>query len=188
MPRTSARRTVERRHYRVASFVVTTLLSALGATGLCASAALGSAQSNSHLSGGVPACSSLSLPLIQSTLGIRVTGPSASNQSSSRAIANFEDCQITTPGNPSSAVTINLKSGVPLRVFKSFRSLNYDMNGQPTTSLAGLGTGAFGVTQGVGVGLQSTVAVLKGATVMVISAPASLGKVKALARKLLPKI
>lgn len=165
-----------------------TFLSALGAAGLCASAALGSAQSNARLSGGVPPCSSLSLPLIQSTLGIRVTGPSASNQSSSRAIANFEDCQITTPGNASSAITINLKAGVSLRVFKSFRSLNYDKNGQPTTSLAGLGTGAFGVTSGSGVGLQSTVGVLRGKTVMVIFAPASLGKVKALARKLLPKI
>ena len=188
MPRTSETRSVERRQYRVTAFVVMTLLSALGAAGLCASTALGSAQSNSRVSGGVPPCSSLSLPLIQLTLGIRLTGPTASNQSSSRAIANFEDCQITTPGNSSSAVTINLKSGVSLRVFKSFRSLNYDMNGQPTTSLAGLGAGAFGVTNGVGVGLQSTVGVLKGATVMVISAPASLGKVKALARKLLPKI
>ena len=121
-------------------------------------------------------CSLVSADQVASTLGIQAQAPTSEPNGSVTV------CLYASSTNPRST-TIRYETGVSTSDFATGRQ-QFDANSEKTTTVNGVGDQAYSSS----IGNVNSLAVLKGDTAVLISAPASPAKIQALAEQILPKL
>jgi len=96
-------------------------------------------------------------------------------------------CTYAGAGTSPSTVLIRFATGSTAASFAAGKAA-FAGHQEPTTDVAGLGKAAYSSTLASGSLMQNTVVVLRGSTELLISAPAPLSQVEALARQVLPSL
>jgi hypothetical protein len=118
---------------------------------------------------------------VQATLGLAVNAPTPTVN----GIVTV--CTYTGTGSAPSTVIVRF-AGESTRASFDVAKAQFAGHQEPTTDVTGLGDAAYSSTLGAGSIVQNTVVVLKGTTEMLVSAPAPLDQVEALARQVLPSL
>ncbi|MHB8680979.1 MAG: hypothetical protein ACYDA2_02645 [Acidimicrobiales bacterium] len=127
-----------------------------------------------------PGCGLVSAAEVNAALGTNVGSPSA-QPNGSVTVCTY------TSSSPIATVIVRFQTGMSMSDFATARA-QFDQHGETTTSVSGLGDAAYSSSAGTGQYQQNTIVVLKGSTELLITAPASLDQVEALARQVLPSI
>ncbi len=121
-------------------------------------------------------CGLASADEIEAALGVQAQSPSAE--------PNGDVTVCLYPGNSNPRnTTIRYETGTSAAAFATEKT-QFDSSGQKTTAVSGVGDQAYSST----LGKYNTLVVLKGDTELLITAPASLAKIQALAEQILPKL
>jgi hypothetical protein len=121
-------------------------------------------------------CSLVSADQVASTLGVQALGPT------SQPNGQVTVCLYASSANPNNT-TIRYETGMSASDFTTAQA-QFDQNGEKTTPVNGIGDKAYSSS----IGSVNTLVVLKGQNEVLISAPASLAKITALANQIVPKL
>ncbi|HZU80985.1 MAG TPA: hypothetical protein VE991_13790 [Acidimicrobiales bacterium] len=156
----------------------------------CSSSSTPSASSSSSSSssttssrssgGGAASCSDVPASEVNSALGTTVGDPS-STVNGPVTVCTYKST------SPVATVIVRFQTGMTQSSFTSDRS-QFDQHGEPTQSVSGIGDAAYSSSIGSGQYTNNTLVVLKGSTELLVTAPASLAQVQALAQQILPKL
>lgn len=126
-------------------------------------------------------CAMVTPAMVRSTLGLSVGRPNVTRNPSVIV------CEFSDPANRVSNVVLRIQTAESMQSFASERQ-SFDQHGEPTSPVSGFGNAAFTSTLGSGQYTQNTIEVLKGTTTLLVTAPASLPRVEALATQLLAEL
>jgi hypothetical protein len=119
--------------------------------------------------------------MVQSALGLSVGSPT------SQVNGAVTVCTYSGTGSTPATVIVRFETGMTQAGFATAKA-GFGQHGEPTTDVNGLGDAAYSSTLGAAQFQQNTIVVLKGSTELLISAPATLAQVEALANQILPSI
>ena len=127
-----------------------------------------------------PSCALVTATMLKSALGATFAKPT-STSNAPVLVCNFRGLDKI----PSLLVRFQVNESA-----SSFRLARkqFDAHGERTKTVTGIGQAAYSSTLGSGAFATNTLVVLKGSTELLVTAPAPLARVEALARKLLPAL
>jgi hypothetical protein len=127
-----------------------------------------------------PTCKLAPASLVNATLGTAVKAPTTV------AAGPVVTCNYGKGGLPN-LVIVRFQTGMNAASFAAARK-QFDAHGEKTVAVKGFGPNAYSSTLGKGAYAVNTLVVLKGSTELLVTGPASLPKVEALAKKVLAKV
>ncbi len=84
-------------------------------------------------------------------------------------------------------VTVRVQTAVSLKAFQYGRK-QFEVHGEPTKTLHGIGTAAYSSVIGSGKSVMTTVVALRAGTELLVSAPVSVARVERLVKMVLPTL